>query len=447
VNERFTLRAEVRFAAENGNVRLETPRLAISLTDPAGLVAAALGALARGAAWDAVLDLGDSAETIAALDFSLRRMRRLGLLERTLETAEGPLATLVPTAHGGLEARRTALRRGERSGDPGQGACGRRLSRFAHLRRVDGELGLETPLAPYRVVLHDWRGPALLADPPPGLVEAEALEAFLEMLEEAGMLDEDPPMWEFHDLVFHAGSRLGRHDRPYGGTYRFEGGAPSPPAVRPKFPAPAIPLPRPDLGAIADPPLARVMEERRSIRTQGAVPPTLGQLSEFLYRTFRTDEIRFDGHQEIARRPHANAGALYELELYLIVDRCGGLEPGAYHYDSHAHALEPLATAPADRAAMLDFVRRGCGMSAPPQILITLTSRIGRLAWKYAGIAYASTLKDVGIVYQSMYLAATAMGLAPCALGGGDGDLFARALGIDYYEEPAVGEFMLGSAP
>jgi hypothetical protein len=44
-----------------------------------------------------------------------------------------------------------------------------------------------------------------------------------------------------------------------------------------------------------------------------------------------------------------------------------------------------------------------------------------------------------------MYLAATAMGLAPCALGAGDSDLFARATGIDYYAETSVGEFLLGS--
>jgi len=42
-------------------------------------------------------------------------------------------------------------------------------------------------------------------------------------------------------------------------------------------------------------------------------------------------------------------------------------------------------------------------------------------------------------------LAATAMGLAPCALGAGNSDLFAWASGIDYYAEGSVGEFLLGS--
>ena len=60
-------------------------------------------------------------------------------------------------------------------------------------------------------------------------------------------------------------------------------------------------------------------------------------------------------------------------------------------------------------------------------------------------IAYALTLKHVGVVFQTMYLAATAMGLAPCAVGCGDADLFARAAGTDYCAETSVGEFLLGS--
>jgi SagB-type dehydrogenase family enzyme len=62
-------------------------------------------------------------------------------------------------------------------------------------------------------------------------------------------------------------------------------------------------------------------------------------------------------------------------------------------------------------------------------------------------MAYAAVLKDVGVLYQTMYLVATAMGLAPCALGGGDSDLFAAAIGGDYYAEASVGEFLLGSKP
>lgn len=80
-----------------------------------------------------------------------------------------------------------------------------------------------------------------------------------------------------------------------------------------------------------------------------------------------------------------------------------------------------------------------------PQVLITIAARFQRLSWKYESMAYNAMLKNVGGLYQTMYLLATAMDLAPCALGGGDADLFARAAGLDYYAETSVGEFLIGS--
>jgi hypothetical protein len=59
------------------------------------------------------------------------------------------------------------------------------------------------------------------------------------------------------------------------------------------------------------------------------------------------------------------------------------------------------------------------GINAEPmQVLIVLTARVGdRL--KYQSIAYALVLKHVGVVLQTMYLSATAMRLAPRAVGTG----------------------------
>jgi hypothetical protein len=38
---------------------------------------------------------------------------------------------------------------------------------------------------------------------------------------------------------------------------------------------------------------------------------------------------------------------------------------------------------------------------------------------------------------------ATALGLAPCAIGTGDTQVFAQASGLDFSEESSVGEFAL----
>ena len=78
--------------------------------------------------------------------------------------------------------------------------------------------------------------------------------------------------------------------------------------------------------------------------------------------------------------------------------------------------------------------------------MLLITARFGRVMWKYESMAYALVLKHVGVLYQTLYLTATAMGLAPCALGGGNSDAFCAAAGADYYEETTVGEFIVGRA-
>jgi SagB-type dehydrogenase family enzyme len=80
-----------------------------------------------------------------------------------------------------------------------------------------------------------------------------------------------------------------------------------------------------------------------------------------------------------------------------------------------------------------------------PQVLIIISARFQRIAWTYESIAHTTLLKNVGALFQTMYLVATAMNLAPCALGNGNSDLFAAAAGTDYYAETSVGEFILGS--
>jgi SagB-type dehydrogenase family enzyme len=102
---------------------------------------------------------------------------------------------------------------------------------------------------------------------------------------------------------------------------------------------------------------------------------------------------------------------------------------------------------PAERTAMLHTASVATGMQADPDVLITMTSRFQRLSWKYRAIAYSVSLKHAGVLYQTMYLVATAMGLAPCGLGSGNADLAARTFGLDYLRESSVGDFILGSRP
>jgi SagB-type dehydrogenase family enzyme len=117
-----------------------------------------------------------------------------------------------------------------------------------------------------------------------------------------------------------------------------------------------------------------------------------------------------------------------------------------YCYDPLAHRLGQRAGRTAEVERLLSLAAQAAGMVPEQlQVLLILAARLPRVAWKYTGLAYALVLKHVGVLFQTLYLAATAMNLAPCALGSGDSDLFARAAGLNYYAETSVGEFLLGS--
>ena len=436
-----------------------------------GVPDAILAALRRldppGLDQDRVCELipGNGEGVLARWYYYLERLTRRGLFCCTAQADGTPLATL------------TVVSPSFRSG-PAQVVAGRRyvLSRFAYLRRQGTDAVLESPLAHTRIILHDCRATALvggLAAPATaaelaervGGLEVDAVGGVLALLLRAGMLGETGAedrvvslqSWEFHDLLFHARTRRGRFDAPYGGTYRLADRLAPLPALKPVMAGQAHELYRPDPELLDhdDPPLARVQARRRSIREFDATRPiTDRQLGEFLFRVarvtgYREEEVQTpDGpvRQDFAARPYPAGGGLHELELYAAIEACNPLPSGLYHYEPAGHRLIRIQGHTPEVATLLRDAAESTGTPVDTlQVLLILAARFPRIAWKYESIAYALTLKHVGVLYQTMYLTATAMGLAPCAIGGGDADLFARAAGTDYCAETSVGEFLLGN--
>ena len=364
-----------------------------------------------------------------------------------------------------------------------------RLSTFAQLRTDGREYRLESPLSLHRVQLHRpealWLL-GLLGRPTTtsagAWVPLEDISAdVLAYLTAIGMVvpgrerdgnvggrvradaeEAELAGWSPADLMFHTRSTTGRHDNMFGITYPL-GPAGSPePVVKPRRTAAAIALHRPrweDLSA--DPPLAVAMEGRRSTRVHGAEPVTADELGDLLYRTARVRALitPADGGPEagarkemgpdprLSDRPYPGGGACYELELYVTIGRCAGLSPGVYHYDPLGHQLEPVNSDGKTVDDLLLSAAERVTMDVPPQLLVTITARFPRISWKYEGMAYATVLKDVGVLFQSLYLVCTAMRLAPCALGSVRADATAHAFGTDWLLEPSVGQFIVGRVP
>jgi SagB-type dehydrogenase family enzyme len=148
--------------------------------------------------------------------------------------------------------------------------------------------------------------------------------------------------------------------------------------------------------------------------------------------------------ESYALRPYPSGGAAYELELYLTVANCDGLARGFYHYDADQHALTPIKVHSQQIETQLVSAQFAMGVATVPQVLITITGRFGRVAWKYSSVAYSLILKDVGVLFQTLYLTATDLGLGGCAIGTNNIDLFSKMTGLQFHAEGPVGQFALG---
>jgi oxazoline/thiazoline dehydrogenase len=280
----------------------------------------------------------------------------------------------------------------------------------------------------------------------------------------AGMIALEPEsdalaQWQFHNLLFHRQTRLQRLDDSRKSEIpRFEDHERSGFVKQPMSDAcgglrqRVIALEKPDLIAIAqtDISLTQAIESRQSIREYDDQPITLKQLGEFLFRCARVKEVYTPepdlmNVRETTKRPYPSGGALYELEIYPVINRCQGLDAGLYHYQPLSHSLHAIADWHPEVEALIFDAWKSTGQQDIPQVLLIVTARFGRLFWKYYGIGYGLILKHIGVLYQTFYLVATAMQLAPTAIGSGNSEQFNKVAQLNEHEESSVGEFMLGS--
>ena len=327
-----------------------------------------------------------------------------------------------------------------------------RLQPFACLRPSGDAWLVEAPLCGARLMLAD-----LSAMDAPLVRRALAAAGFLHGAQEDDDSRQDAlRLWEFHDLLFHTHQRRGWHRDLLGAHFPFAGEIDPPPAARPSWPGERIRLPRAPVDSGRES-FASVLERRRSVRQfDDSRPVSVQELGALLDRSARTRSARVvpvaspSGRSalfEITKRPYPSAGACHELEIYPVVARCGDLARGVYHYDASHHALVRIPASDADVSRIVADAKRASGEEANPQVILTIAARFGRVTWKYRSIGYGNILRNTGVLYQTLYLAATELGLSACGIGVGDSALFARITGLDPLVEGTVGECIIGRPP
>ncbi|OLF06637.1 hypothetical protein BLA60_30685 [Actinophytocola xinjiangensis] len=345
-----------------------------------------------------------------------------------------------------------------------------RLSRFAAIRTGRDELVLESSVAPFQIALH--RSLAYRVVISLGIATSiEELAAALRVsravvadlvgyLVAAGAVligrwlpgsppvavfgeDTDPALaqWSHHDLMFHTRSRNGLDQLT-------PAPAPSgdpPPSAKQVPPGKRFPLYKPDAGELSDgePSLTEVIEYDRVGQDVSDRPLAERQIGELLYRAARV-RTQSGAAPETAQRPYLSMAGLYELELYLTINRCAELPRGIYHYDPTGHFLTLVNDSESDLVRLLDNAKVAAGRDERPSALITVTARADRLLALASGSGYATTLMHLGALQQTLHLVATIAGLASCPLSLDTTDSTDRALRLDWPTEVGIGECIIG---
>jgi SagB-type dehydrogenase family enzyme len=167
-----------------------------------------------------------------------------------------------------------------------------------------------------------------------------------------------------------------------------------------------ISLPPP--ARVSDTSLESALWERRSIREYQDEELSMTEVSQLLWSA-----------QGINRPPKyrtvPSAGALYPLEIYLLVGMVDDLSPGLYRYRPHNHDLEQIF--PGDKRSQLSSAALNQEMVEEAPAVIIITAVYERTTVKYGdrGIQYVHM--EVGSAAQNVYLQAASLNLGTVFIG------------------------------
>ncbi len=344
------------------------------------------------------------------------------------------------------------------------------LSRFAYFFKEKDCVVLDSPLAQVRFLMSDSFFTKLFIFFIGKTNFEDIRKSFIENVQEIDLLfmimlnnniihteqykePKNLSTWEFHDLIFHSKSRLDQsYNHQFGTTYRFNDTPILPPSTFKEYEfGKIIRLDKPDIDktSLNNISLSSSIENRRSIRSYCDTKPiSLTELSTLLYKSIGIRKIVRGHVQDEVFCPYPSAGALHEIECYLVINLCNGLASDIYHYRPFEHALNKLNASKDNIQKIITYAKAAIGKKNSkeeiPQILLIFTSCFQRIAWKYEKIAYRSSLISTGTIMQTISLVATAMNLGTCIIGS-TSDLLTEAIGLDPLNEGPIGEMLIGS--
>jgi SagB-type dehydrogenase family enzyme len=159
------------------------------------------------------------------------------------------------------------------------------------------------------------------------------------------------------------------------------------------------------------------------------------QLSQILWAAYGITEPR-PGEAALrgGLRTAPSAGALYPLEIYVIVGNVEGIEPGVYRYIAQEHKI--TRTLDGDVRGELREAAMGQRMVSEAPAVVFFSAVFERTTQRYGERGRNYVYIELGHSAQNVYLQAEALGLGTCAIGAFDDSRVRKVLDLPAGEEP-----------
>ncbi len=179
------------------------------------------------------------------------------------------------------------------------------------------------------------------------------------------------------------------------------------------------------------------IRERRSTRDFSGGFMNLDQLSKILCLSYGiTGSLKLGPENALYLRATPSGGGLYPLEVYPILFKVKGIEPGVYHHNIKENSLEFLRGG--DFCQDVYKFCLGQDMVLSSSLVLMISAIFQRSKHKYGERGYRYILLEAGHLAQNIYLITMTLNLGCVTIGGFNDDAFNELLELDGVEESTL---------
>jgi len=174
---------------------------------------------------------------------------------------------------------------------------------------------------------------------------------------------------------------------------------------------------------------------RRSRRNFQDKALSIEQVSQILWAAYGITSSRPNApNLRGGLRTTPSAGALYPLEIYVIIGNVEGLSPGVYRYISEEHKLVKVVNGDVRNELAQAALGQRMVQEAPASVFYS--GVFSRMTERYGERGIRYTYIELGHSAQNVYLQAEALGLGTVAIGAFNDDRVRQILNLPVEEEP-----------